>query len=178
MLLNTQRLLNNGIDRCLYQSAKAGHLDLVQFTINKGASLWEAGLSGAAKANHRQLFTFFADKVQEHDWETAIHYAVMGGHLSMIEFVMEKTKNWQQITDLVARSCHLDVIKWFVSKGLSKKQLNKALMAAVSRDQLEHARVLIDGGADSLVDAMNVATWQTNQEMIALLKVALAKVKN
>lgn len=101
----------------LFNAAKGGHRNLIEFFIDNGADRnW--GLQGAARGGHRDLVDFVISK-GANSWSLGLYSAACGGHRDLAEFFIQKEKGH---CDLVwARACashggHQDLVDFFNSK--------------------------------------------------------------
>ena len=78
----------------LYDACEAGHLDIVNLMIDKGADDWNWGLQGACLGGHLDIVNLMIDKGAD-DWNWGLYCACRGGHLNIVNYMIDKgAKNW------------------------------------------------------------------------------------
>ena len=87
-----QYVLTQTDNWCLNQAALAGHKDLVQLFINKGANDWNRALSCATRGGHEDLVHLFINKGAK-DWDWALSSASEGGYKELVQFFIDKGAN-------------------------------------------------------------------------------------
>lgn len=116
-------------------AAKAGHRDLVDLFISKGAHGRNSELLRAAARNNtnaivrRDLIDFFIEKGAV-NWDYGLGGAARGGHRDLVDFFISKGANyWHGAIQDAARGGHLDLVDFFIEKG-DAGNLNPALYSA------------------------------------------------
>ena len=80
-------------------AAESGSLETVKYLVTKGAEIDyenpESGsspLRAAAYSGHFEIFKFIADRKKEIDWQETLGYAVRGGNLDIVKYIVEEKK--------------------------------------------------------------------------------------
>ncbi len=62
---------------------------VVQLMIEKGAEVWNWGLSGACKGGHMEIVKLMIEKGAT-DWNRGLYDACEGGHIEIVKLMIEK----------------------------------------------------------------------------------------
>lgn len=117
-------------------AAKAGHRDLVELFISRGAHCWSSRLlEAAAQSNtnaivRRELIDYFIEQGYNINWDYGLRGAARGGYRDLIDFFISKGADyWHGAIQDAARGGHLDLVDFFIEKG-DAGDLNPALYSA------------------------------------------------
>ena len=66
-------------DECLEGACLGGHLDLAKYMVEKGANIWNRGLTRACEGGNLTLINYMIEK-GANDWNNALYGACKGGH--------------------------------------------------------------------------------------------------
>ncbi len=98
----------------LYEPCLQGSGYWINYCIKKGADEWNWGLEGACKGGHLDIIELMIDKGA--NW--GLEGACKGGHLDIIELMIEKgAKDWNWGLEGACEGGHLDIIKLMIKKG-------------------------------------------------------------
>jgi hypothetical protein len=127
-------------DRALGGAAYFGSQRLVDEFIRRGAHDYQFAIYNAARGGHLELVKFFADKTKNYFW--AFHAALRYGHISVVEYLINELKVDDDVNGLYYASIggHIDLIKMFINR----QSLNNALSAAAENGQLEAVKYIVD----------------------------------
>ena len=104
-------------DRCATEVARKGHLDILNFLIEKGANNWDWMAYGAAKGGHLDILKLAVEK-GANNWNSIAYGAAEGGNLAILNLLIGKgANNWNYISCGAAKGGHLDILKLAVGKG-------------------------------------------------------------
>lgn len=113
-LFDIKSILNHS----LVNASKLGHLDVVKFLIEHGATdPFNAGLIHAAKAGHLDVVKFLLE-TDPQDINKALGAAASSGHKDIIDYLIEKGANdWTSALDKAAEGGHANLVRFFYAKG-------------------------------------------------------------
>ena len=139
------------------QASCGGHLELVEWLINKGFSLAETDLDG----------------------NTALLFAAWGGHRNLMEYLLrlgasleEKNNNGHSVFLSAANGGRIEIVEWLLSEGFSIDETNNngdtALLLAAYGGHLALVQRLLELGA-SLGDRNSCGFTPLLSGMLVLL---------
>lgn len=169
----------------LQAAAQSNRPDLVDICIEKiSHSMTDLnyGLSGAAKGGHRGLIDFFVSKCNEFgvniDWTWGLLSAVKCTddtvRRDLVDYFIENgANNWNTAFEYAARSGHLDLVDFFISKcseeGL-RVDWNAGLLQATKAANLDLVEFFISNGANNFNEALECAKQRLlRNDLITLL---------
>ncbi|MCL1937672.1 MAG: ankyrin repeat domain-containing protein [Candidatus Azobacteroides sp.] len=128
-------------------AVESGSLETVKYLVSKGADIdyenpdsGSSPLRSAAYAGDFEIFKFIADQKKKIDWQKTLSYAVTGGNLDIVKYIVEEKKaNPKGYSDyfnstLIQRAAErkfnshegqdVSMIKYLLSKGAKLKDIN------------------------------------------------------
>ena len=120
------------------------NLETVKYLVNKGANVNNQNvltpLSDAAFGGYFEIFKYIADRSKNVDWQEYLFYAIKGGNLDLIKYVVEvkganpnvRSKNSETIIECAAerkykfnqKNSDVQIIKYLLSKGAKLGDIN------------------------------------------------------
>ncbi len=73
----------------MYGACLGGHMEIVNFMIEKGADNWNGGLYEACLGGHMEIVKLMIEKGAD-DSNREFHEACIGGHMEIAKFMIEK----------------------------------------------------------------------------------------
>ena len=117
------RIENHTLDYVLYKACLNGHMDIVDFLIECGASDWYRGLDYACRGGHLEIAKKIV-QIKKHypmnisHFNSALSYACQRGNMDVIHWLIQKGANdW---TDGLNSACccgQVEVAKLMLEKG-------------------------------------------------------------
>lgn len=132
---------NNG----LFHGCYGGHLKIVDFMIEKGASNWNGGLYGACQGGHLKMVQLMVDR-GANQFNFGLYGASQGGHLEIVKFMIKCGAN--NYNDGLHYSCahgRLQIADFFIDKGADN--LSDGLYYASINEKFKLAQLMIEKGA-------------------------------
>ena len=103
----------------MFNAAKWGHLDIVEYFVGRGASDWNRGMCGAAMGARPDLIEYFVG-MGASGWDKGMCSAAQGGHMDVVEdFIERGASDWEWGMCCAAEGGHRDLVDYFVGMGAS-----------------------------------------------------------
>jgi ankyrin repeat protein len=144
-----------GVYKALDAAASRGHLEVVEFLVNKGLEILGPALNYAAAHGHLKVVEFLMNRGVG---------ANLKGTISMNEMELA--------LDHAAERGHFEIVKFLVGRGLNP---NGALFRAAHGGQFDVVKFLVEKGADDLDEALYHASRHGHEEVADFLKSKGAK---
>lgn len=130
------------------------HLEIIEYFIAKGANKWIDSMMCAARNGNLYLVEFFANKDQYSlvEWNNGMNYAIIGGHLQIIEYFIQRgANNWYDSMNTAAEYGHLWLVEYFIAKIITNTAVdyNKGMESAARGGQLNIVKYFVDKGANT-----------------------------
>ncbi|KAL1492813.1 hypothetical protein ABEB36_010995 [Hypothenemus hampei] len=159
----------------LWQAAKSGNLQMVEFLVTKGANVNTSNTYGTTvlhkfvEYDNLEMVEFLVTKganVNATDTygNTVLHRAAKSGNLRMVEFLVTKGANvntsdtyGNTVLHMVVKYCNLEMVEILVTKGANVNATNNwgktVLHMAIESDNLEMVKFLVT--KDAFVNTIN-----------------------
>jgi len=161
--LNDITVVNNG----MAYSALGGHLFLIEYFREMGASNWDLGLNYAARGGHLSLVKYFID-LGANKWKDGMMNASYSGDLSLVKFFEDLgANNWNDCIIIASSIGNLNIVEYCLSKGANL--LNQSMINAALGGHLSLVEFFINLGANALNQAMGAAASSSNFDIINYL---------
>ena len=165
--------VNNG----MYDAAKGGHKELVEFFIERGAMYWNLGMFGASEGGHKELVDFFVKK-GANAWNTGMWYAAKGGHKELVDLFIKKGANnwndglyWSKTTSLKIffidqganniayfPQFYKDIcVKFHLPNGVLISKLLRRYIARFKGNKLRNEKVIINDKHETTLDQVFIS---------------------
>ncbi|MDR0292514.1 MAG: ankyrin repeat domain-containing protein, partial [Elusimicrobium sp.] len=128
-------------------AAESGNIETVKYLVSKGADIdyentdtGSSPLRAAAYTGHFDIFKFIADRKKKINWQETLAYAVTGGNVDIVKYVVEEKnadpKGYSNHfrSTIIQRAAEkkfngredadVPMIKYFLSKGAKLKDIN------------------------------------------------------
>lgn len=149
------------------RAAENGHLEVLKFLYNIGATCSTSSMIWAASNGHLDVLKFL-HSVGVKCTERAMYYAAMKGHLDVLKFLHSIGVTCDEdAMDYAARNKHIDVLKFLHSIGA--KCSTNAIDWAAEKGHLDVIKLLLSIGA-KYINAMDLATVTKQLEVLEFLR--------
>ncbi|XP_033750497.1 ankyrin repeat, PH and SEC7 domain containing protein secG-like [Pecten maximus] len=118
-------------------AAEGGHIDMVNFLLDRGADPAESdALSGAALGGHIEIVKILLDKGADVNKSDALSGAAGGGHIEIVKILLDKGADVNKAYPLIqaASRGHEDTVRLLLRNGADWNQL-EVLKEAVANDK-------------------------------------------
>ncbi len=140
-----------------------------------GKSSLLTSLDDAAKAGHLEVVRFLVEKGVSGHYE-AIKFAAQQGHIGVVEFLLDKNPTEEyfiRVINFGNDSRNIEIVemameKW-LSSPLSQPKSQKVLVHAARVGSQTIVKKMIDKGADNLDEAMRYASREGHIEVVRML---------
>lgn len=169
----------------LYGACDGGHMKLVNFFIEKGATDWNRGMDHACFAGHLKIVKLMIRKgatrldlyrscLQGHtkivdflvnkgstDWEGGLYGACLGGHMELVTLMATKALEWDHGLCAACERGHIEIVKFMITKGATNWDMG--LYNAWLYNHAEIEKMMIDNGATNI---SSLYGWSDSKEKI------------
>jgi ankyrin repeat protein len=170
-------IIFNDFNMILEQAARYGHLNIIKYAIENGATDFNTAMYEAAKNDHLEIVQFLYEKGAK-NIKSCIEGAASEGYMEIVSFLVKKAQEQGQNLNLVeamaeaAYGGHLDVLKYLMKQG--QWDLHGPLLSAIAGKQLKIVSYLIKQGADNIQEAIDFAEEEkSSKEIIDYLRARL-----
>lgn len=183
------------LNQAVYEAARGGQQEYVDFFLAKGADEYEA-LKGAVRGGHLDAVKYLLTKIYA---SIVLTLAARGGHPSLVKYLVENGYNKKVYLNIAledaARGGHEEVIEYLLEQGadevniapgaakgghflllekylfpITPQRLRDALSGAIQGGYPDLADWLIEKGADDLEEIALLAAEQGDIEVVELLR--------
>lgn len=137
-IIKTPNYWNKGLDG----AAEGGHLELVQFFIDKGAWDYNTGLIQGAFSGNIEIVQLMIDKLKAPtwgsycNWNNALIAAVKSSNIEIVQLIINNAGNkiteWDICLEWAARNGDLEIIKQ-ITKQISEDQFQKMIPRIIKK---------------------------------------------
>ena len=163
---------------CLVQAARLGHLDVINYAIEKYSGdpemnviFYFEALENAAGFGHMDIVDRLLREVGSNtkSYNTILRGAAKGGRNNIIQLMIQKgAKNLNEGLYVAAYNGHLDTVKFLVDNKAT--DLGGALEEAAKSGRYDVAEFLLEQGADNLESSAHWAKTFDYLEIVALIR--------
>lgn len=135
----------------MYCPAKNGRKDIIDFMLECGVNDFHYAIKGSTEGGHYDLTMHILDHYKDskdiYDW--GLYGACKGGNLSLIDFMMSRSKNIQWGLEGACQQKNIEITNMILKKmKIYKKYLNSALCTACLHGNIEAVKLLLSLDAD------------------------------
>ena len=165
-------------DKGMYECAKIGSMNGVQYYISKGANDWNGGMVYAAENGHRDIVDLMISK-GANDWDTGMACAAENGHRDIVDLMISKGANdWDTGMACAAENGHRDIVDLMISKGANV--WTWGMLCATKNGHRDIVDLMISKGATNFTESLDYAKRYNQTDLIELFerKINEAKTNN
>lgn len=149
-------LLDHGatdFNDALSSAAEGGHMNIVQLMLENGATDYNRGLKYAAMEGHMDIVQLMLEKGAT-DYNCGLENAAMGGHMDIVQLMLEKGAEPDMGMKNAAHFNHKEIVQLLLERGADP---NKGMAAAAKRNYIDIAQLLLAAGASPNMGIENAA---------------------
>jgi Ankyrin repeats (3 copies)/Ankyrin repeats (many copies) len=98
-------------------AAEGGHMEIVKFMIEKGATCFNTAMAYAAKGGNMEIVKLMIEK-EVIDFDLGMSYAAKGGNMEIVKFMIEKGATcFNTAMAYAASGGRMEIVKLMIAKG-------------------------------------------------------------
>jgi len=100
---------------CLFgEACKGGHIDIVKFMIEKGATDYNYGLRGTCEGGNVEIVNLMI-KQGATDWDEGLYFACLGGHMEIVKLMIKcEATDWYSGLRGACKGGHMEIVKLMI----------------------------------------------------------------